>query len=129
MPSETSQHTHHIVGVFFRWCKAADDPVEQIGIDAVEQSFESVEPRAVDRLSGSTALLMSERPQLIGSIAQAVRELAREGSWDKNIWSPRPPAGGQVRQTPIYSRTTVGSVQAQLNVNIKNSLGIWFRRI
>jgi hypothetical protein len=55
------------------------------------KASKAVELRAVDRLSGSTALSMSERPQLVGSIAQAVRELARESSWDKNIWSPRPP--------------------------------------
>jgi hypothetical protein len=48
VPSEASQQTHHIVVVFLRWWETADDPVEQIGIGTIEQSFESVELRAVE---------------------------------------------------------------------------------
>jgi hypothetical protein len=46
--SEASQQAHHIMVVLFRRREAADDPVEEIRICAIEQSFEPVELRVVE---------------------------------------------------------------------------------
>jgi len=46
--SEGSQQAHHVVLIFFRWRDADDDPVEQIGIGTIEQSFESLDLRDVE---------------------------------------------------------------------------------
>ena len=45
---EATQQMHHIVVVFLRWREAPDDPVEWTGIGTIEQSFDPVEPRAVE---------------------------------------------------------------------------------
>lgn len=47
-PSEGSQQAHDIVVVFFRCCAAGDDPVEKIGIHTIEQTFKTLELRAVE---------------------------------------------------------------------------------
>jgi hypothetical protein len=41
--NEVTQHMHDVMVVFLWWCETRDDPVEQIGISAIEQSFEPVE--------------------------------------------------------------------------------------
>ena len=45
--AEGSQQVHHIVIVFLRWRAAADDPVEQARIGAIEQSLGMRQLRAV----------------------------------------------------------------------------------
>ena len=48
MPREVAQQMHHVMVVFFRRRETGDDPVEQIGIGAIEQSFEPVDLRVVE---------------------------------------------------------------------------------
>jgi hypothetical protein len=48
LASEISQQAHHIVVIFFRWCEAVDDLVEQIWIGTIEQSLEPVHLRGVE---------------------------------------------------------------------------------
>jgi hypothetical protein len=58
------------VVIFFRWCEAADDPIEQIGIGSIEQGFEPVElvrvkPREVslrERAENKVAFLRAPVP-------------------------------------------------------------------
>jgi hypothetical protein len=46
--AELAQKAHHVVVVLWRRESATDDPVEQIGVGAVEQGFEAVELRTVE---------------------------------------------------------------------------------
>jgi hypothetical protein len=46
--AEIAEQAHHVVVVSWRRWATSDDPVEQIGIGAIEQSFEPVELRAVE---------------------------------------------------------------------------------
>jgi hypothetical protein len=46
--SKRSQQTHHVVIVLLGCIKAANDPIKQVRIGALEQSFETVELRAVE---------------------------------------------------------------------------------
>jgi hypothetical protein len=46
--AETAQQAHHVVIMFRRRRADAKNPVEQIWVGAFEQSFESVELRAVE---------------------------------------------------------------------------------
>jgi hypothetical protein len=48
MPSKGSQQAHHIVVIFFRWRDADHDPVVQIRISTIEQSFKTLELREVE---------------------------------------------------------------------------------
>ena len=48
VPGEGSQQAHHIVLIFLRWRDADHDPVEQIGISTIEQSFKSLDLRDVE---------------------------------------------------------------------------------
>jgi len=58
------------VVVFLWWCEASDDPIEQIGIGTVEQSFQPVELGVVEisemglgkSADYETALLSSAMP-------------------------------------------------------------------
>ena len=45
--AEFTQHAHHIVVVLSRWREALDDPAEQIGVGAIEHSFETLQLCAV----------------------------------------------------------------------------------
>jgi hypothetical protein len=45
---EDSQQADYVVIIFFRGRATANDPVEQIGVGAIEQRFEAVELRAVE---------------------------------------------------------------------------------
>ena len=70
MPSEVAQQTHHVMVIFLRRCEAGDDPVEQIRVGTIEQSFKPIELRIVEtgemKLSKSAkdeiALLCSSMP-------------------------------------------------------------------
>jgi hypothetical protein len=53
---------HYIMVVFLWWRKAADDPIEEIGISAIEQSFEPVELIAVE--SGEVLLGKSAKNEI-----------------------------------------------------------------
>jgi hypothetical protein len=55
--AEIPQQTHHVVIMFWRRRAAAEYPVEQIGVGAIEQRFESVELDAVQAFKG----LLGER--------------------------------------------------------------------
>src|SRR5215470_16989545 len=46
--AETAQQVHHVVIMFWRWRAAAENPIEQIGVGAIEQRFETVELGAVE---------------------------------------------------------------------------------
>ena len=46
--TEITQHLHHVVIVFRGRREAAENPVEQIGVGAIKQRFESVELTAVE---------------------------------------------------------------------------------
>jgi hypothetical protein len=46
--SKRSQQTHHVVVVLFGCIEAANDPIKQVRIGALEQSLETVELRAVE---------------------------------------------------------------------------------
>ena len=46
--AEIAEQLHHVVVVWWRRWDTSDDPVEPIGIGAIEQSFEPVELRAVE---------------------------------------------------------------------------------
>src|SRR3977135_2544480 len=50
--AEVAQPAHHVVVVLRWWRKAGEDPVEQIGIGAIKQSFELVELGAVQAGEG-----------------------------------------------------------------------------
>src|ERR1700745_786423 len=50
--AETAQQRHHVVIVYRRRITDAEDPVEQIGVDAIEQRLESAELIAVQALEG-----------------------------------------------------------------------------
>ncbi|HUN95878.1 MAG TPA: hypothetical protein VMU69_06520 [Bradyrhizobium sp.] len=43
-----SQRAHHVVVVRCGWVKATNDPIEQVGIGTLKQSFEAVELLAVE---------------------------------------------------------------------------------
>jgi hypothetical protein len=46
--SKRSQQTHHVVVVLFGCIEAANGPIKQVRIGALEQSLETVELRAVE---------------------------------------------------------------------------------
>ena len=46
--AETAQQVHHVVIMFWRRRAAAENPIEQIEVGAIEQRFESVELSAVE---------------------------------------------------------------------------------
>ena len=48
--AETTQEAHHIVIMFWRRRDAAENPIEQIGVGAIEQCFEPVELGMVQAL-------------------------------------------------------------------------------
>jgi hypothetical protein len=50
--AETTQQAHHIVIMFWRRHAAAENPIEQIGVGAIEQRFEPVELGPVQALEG-----------------------------------------------------------------------------
>jgi hypothetical protein len=45
--AKITQQAHHIVVVLSRWREALDDPAEQIGVGAIEQSLETLQLLAV----------------------------------------------------------------------------------
>src|SRR3954454_9638414 len=48
--AEIAQKAHHVMIMLWRRRADAEDPVEQIGVGAIEQRFESVELRSVQAL-------------------------------------------------------------------------------
>src|ERR1700751_4423149 len=50
--AETTQQLHHVVVMFRRRITDAEDPVEQIGVSAIEQRLESPELIAIQGLEG-----------------------------------------------------------------------------
>jgi hypothetical protein len=46
--AETAQQVHHVVIMFWRRRAAAENPIEQIGVGAIKQRFESIELGAVE---------------------------------------------------------------------------------
>src|SRR5258706_4369985 len=47
-----AQHPHHVVVVYRRRRAAAGDPIEQIGVGAIEQGFESVQLHGAELIGG-----------------------------------------------------------------------------
>ena len=48
--AKATQQAHHIVIMFRGWRAAAENPIEQIGVGAIEQRFEPVELGPVEAL-------------------------------------------------------------------------------
>jgi hypothetical protein len=46
--SKGSQQARHVVVVFFWWSNAGYDPIEQVGISAIQQRFEPLDLRGVE---------------------------------------------------------------------------------
>src|ERR1700761_1037594 len=74
--AETAQHFHHVVIVLRRRVADAEDPLKQIGVDAIEKRLESSELIAVQDLEGILGKCAKDEVALLRSAMPALKQQA-----------------------------------------------------
>src|SRR3977135_1175095 len=74
-----AQHPHHVVVVYRRRRAAAGDPIEQIGVIAIEQGFESVQLQGAELIGGPFGERAEDQGDFLLPATAAAKQPTRAG--------------------------------------------------